>query len=127
MKRWLLCIGQTQMCQRCKRCGVKVQFFCVVEKIKIKKQGVNKLVWNLVPDGVDPIKGLITLGGNSSPKIRSGMYHLQMIYAGDTLKTDFQVLEDVEKAVYLEAQETMMAGIPNDVRQHMLEQLLGKD
>lgn len=64
------------------------------EKIKIKKQGVNKLVWNLVPDGVDPIKGLITLGGNSSPKIRSGMYHLQMVYAGDTLKTDFQVLED---------------------------------
>ena len=38
-------------------------------------------------------------------------------------KYDFQVQEDVEPSVYLEARQSMMAGIPEDVQQHMLEQL----
>ena len=38
-------------------------------------------------------------------------------------KYDFQVMENVEKAVYLEARGAMMAGIPEDVQQHMIEQL----
>ena len=30
------------------------------------------MVWNLEPDGVEPIKGLMTLGGNKSPRVASG-------------------------------------------------------
>lgn len=66
------------------------------------------IVYSICPDGEDPCSIFSSVIGADG-------------------KYDFQVLEDVEKAVYLEAQETMMAGIPNDVRQHMLEQLFGKD
>ena len=82
------------------------------KKLHIKRKGINKLVWNLVPDGVEPIKGLITLGGNTSPKIGAGRYILTMIYNVDTMRVDFRVLDDprldidqaalVEKRVWLE-------------------------
>src|SRR5690606_11235215 len=53
--------------------GSEVKVFSTKEKdarkkLTVKNAGVNKLVWNLEPDGVEPIKGLMTLGGNSSPK-----------------------------------------------------------
>lgn len=79
--------------------GSEVQVFSTKEqearkKLTVKKAGVNKLVWNLVPDGVEPIKGLITLGGNNSPKVGSGDYQLKMIYGADTLSADFRILDD---------------------------------
>ena len=58
------------------------------------KSGLNKMVWNLTPDGVEPIKGLLTLGGNNSPRIGSGEYRLQMIYGSDTVSTEFSVTDD---------------------------------
>jgi hypothetical protein len=64
------------------------------KKITVNKKGLNKLVWNLEPDGVEPIKGLITLGGNTSPKVAAGEYKLTMIYGADTSTTDFRVIDD---------------------------------
>jgi photosystem II stability/assembly factor-like uncharacterized protein len=64
------------------------------KKIKLKGKGVNKLTWNLEPDGVEPIKGLITLGGNTSPKVGAGVYKLTMIYGADTSSAEFRVIDD---------------------------------
>ncbi|NND32593.1 MAG: glycosyl hydrolase [Saprospiraceae bacterium] len=79
--------------------GEKIKAFSNKEKLPqkkltIKKSGINKLVWNLVPDGVEPIKGLITLGGNTSPKVGLGRYQLTMVYGTDTLVTGFNVIDD---------------------------------
>lgn len=62
------------------------------------------IVYTICPDGEDPCS-----------------IYSNVIGAGG--KYDFQVMENVEKAVYLEARGAMMAGIPEDVQQHMIEQL----
>ncbi|MCO6492712.1 MAG: hypothetical protein J5I98_30115 [Phaeodactylibacter sp.] len=62
------------------------------------------IVYAICPDGEDPCS-----------------IYSNVIGAGG--KYDFQVMENVEKAVYLEARGAMMAGIPEDVQQHMIEQL----
>ena len=64
------------------------------KKINSKRPGIQKLVWNLVPDGVDPIKGLITLGGNTSPRVTPGTYQLRILTAEDTVTTNFEVVPD---------------------------------
>lgn len=38
-------------------------------------------------------------------------------------KYDFQVMENVDKAIYFESRTEIMAGIPEDVQVHLLEQL----
>ncbi len=63
------------------------------DQLKVKK-GLNKLVWNLVPEGEEPIKGLMTLGGNASPRVGSGNYKIFLSIAGDTLQSDFAVQYD---------------------------------
>jgi photosystem II stability/assembly factor-like uncharacterized protein len=63
--------------------------------MKIKaKSGLNKLVWNLRPQNEDPIKGLMTLGGNDSPEVGAGKYTLKMVYGEDSLQTQFTIWED---------------------------------
>ncbi|MBK8502981.1 MAG: hypothetical protein IPL46_12650 [Saprospiraceae bacterium] len=79
--------------------GDEVKVFSTKEKeatkkLKVKRAGINKLVWNLVPDGVEPIKGLVTLGGNKSPRVASGNYKLDMIYDGDTIRAEFRISDD---------------------------------
>lgn len=66
------------------------------------------VVYSICPDGEDPCSVFSSVIGTDG-------------------KYDFQVLEDVDQAVYLEAQEAMMAGIPKDVQKHMLEQLFGME
>ncbi len=66
------------------------------------------IVYSICPDGEDPCS-----------------IYSSVIGAGG--KYDFQVMENVEQAVYLEAQDAMMADIPEDVREHMMEQLFGKE
>lgn len=79
------------------------------KKIKISKDGINKMVWNLVPDGVQPIKGLMTLGGNNSPRVGSGHYRLEMVYGEDTLHTEFDISDDprleVSRAAFAQKKE----------------------
>lgn len=62
------------------------------------------IVYAICPDGEDPCS-----------------IYSNVIGAGG--KYDFQVMENVEKAVYQEARDAMMAGIPEDVQQHMIKQL----
>ncbi len=75
------------------------------KKIDLKK-GLNKLVWNLEPDGVEPIKGLLTLGGNGSPKVGAGTYHLSMVVGKDTTSSTFRVKDDprleIDEAAFIE-------------------------
>ena len=58
------------------------------------KPGLNKLVWNLQPDGVEAIKGLMTLGGNKAPRVGAGEYGLRWMVGTDTAHTSFEVMED---------------------------------
>lgn len=66
------------------------------------------IVYSICPDGEDPCS-----------------IYSSVIGAGG--KYDFQVMENVKKEVYLEARDAMMAGIPEDVWEHMMEQLWGKE
>ena len=66
------------------------------------------VVYSICPDGEDPCSIFSSVIGTDG-------------------KYDFQILENVGRAVYLEAQDAMMAGIPEDVRQHMLKQLFGME
>ena len=64
------------------------------------------IVYSICPDGNDPCGFFSNVIGVDS-------------------KYDLQVVENVGKEVYVEAQDAMMSGVPQDVREHMLEQLFG--
>ena len=64
-------------------------------------------VYSICPDGEDPCSLFSSVVGQEG-------------------KYDFQVIEQVDEEVYRQAEESMMANIPKDIRQHMFEQIFGK-
>ncbi len=78
------------------------------EDRKTAKPGINKFVWDLIPDSEDAIKGLMTLGGNKSPKVGQGQYHLIIMQGSDTAKSVFTILNDprleIDKEAFVDKQ-----------------------
>ncbi|MEM6763318.1 MAG: glycosyl hydrolase [Bacteroidota bacterium] len=70
--------------------------FSSTEKSKAKQapaeKGLNKLVWNLAYESYKAPKGIMTLGGNSGPKVGPGTYQIKVKYGSDSSLQSVQVL-----------------------------------
>lgn len=62
------------------------------------------IVYSICPDGEDPCTVYSTV-------------------IGDKGKYDFQVMDNVDEAIYFDSRDEIMEGIPEDVQVHMLDQL----
>ena len=76
-----------------------LQYFSSSEKKEKEHQldiqtGLNEITWNLERMKVDPVKGLMTFGGNTSPKIGPGDYTVRLIVDGDTTQQQLSVAPD---------------------------------
>ncbi|MEM6345653.1 MAG: glycosyl hydrolase [Bacteroidota bacterium] len=93
--------------------GEQIRAFSSAEKSPAKKLdakgGLNKLVWNLRMPSVEPIKGLVTLGGTASYRVLPGKYEARLMYGGDTLSQSFAVLEDPRMKVAQDAYDAKAA------------------
>ena len=73
-----------------------VYAFSSKEKSKAKqasaKKGLNKLVWNLRYESYKMPKGIMTLGGNTGPKVGPGTYQVKVKYGNDSTSQMVKVL-----------------------------------
>ena len=93
--------------------GNLLREFSNKEKEKPKKlqveNGLNKLVWNLRPDVPEPVKGLMTFGGNNRPRVLPGTYQLRLMLSEDTLAKSFEVMDDPRLEISASDQEAKAA------------------
>ncbi len=78
------------------------------KKLQVES-GLNKLVWNLRPDVPEPVKGLMTFGGNNRPRVLPGTYQLRLMLSEDTLAKSFEVIDDPRLEISASDQEAKAA------------------